>query len=95
MGKGRNKKRHAEPDANPLHGLSASVILERGGACVRIDEVPADQAFNVLAELLGAMRMVAKVAPELTVELTPIAGYSPLEVTDDGDEQCRRIGFRA
>ena len=88
------KKRRKKED-NPLLGLRASVILERAGACVRVDEVPADQAFTVLAELLGAMRMVAKVAPELTVELTPVPGGTPIDVIEDdyAEEGHRRVGF--
>jgi hypothetical protein len=61
---------------------------------VRVDEVPAVEAFNVLAELLGAMRVAARACPELTVELTPVAGYSPLEVNTDDIGAKRRVGFR-
>jgi hypothetical protein len=92
MGKKKKKR-----DANPLDGLTASVILERGGACVRIDDVPAPQAFDVLAELLGAMRVAAKLCPELTVELSPVAGYSPVSVVDDeyAEEGRHIVGFHS
>lgn len=81
---------------SPLDGLTASVIVERGEGCVRVDGVQADQAFAVLGELMEAMRLMATRYPELTRELQPVAGYSPLEIRDDGDEQCgRRAGFSA
>jgi hypothetical protein len=101
MGKHRKStksgsSKHGTSD-NPLDGLKASVILERGGACVRIDDVPAPHAFDVLAELLGAMRVAAQHCPELTTELTPVAGYAPLDVRDDdyADEGRHVAGFHA
>jgi hypothetical protein len=84
-----------KPSGSPLAGLKASVILERAGACVRVDDVPACEAFNVLAELLGAMRVAASVCPELTVELSPVAGYSPLDVNTDDIGAKRKVGFRS
>jgi len=94
--KGESPKVKRASRRNPLANLKASVILERAGACVRVDDVPAVDAFNVLAELIGAMRVAASLCPELTVELSPVAGYSPLDVRDDEyAEQGRRVGFRA
>ena len=82
----------------PLGGLKASVILERSGACVRLDDVPAADAFTVLAGLLDAMRVAQAAYPELIAELSPVAGYSPLEVRDDEYAEQgripRRVGFR-
>ncbi len=79
---------------SPLDGLTASVIIERGEGCVRVDGVAAADAFTVLAELLEAMRLMATRYPELTRELQPVAGYAPLEVRDDiGANGRRRVGF--
>lgn len=83
-----------KPDASPLDGLTASVIIDRGEGCVRVDGVKASDAFAVLGELLEAMRLMATRYPELTRELQPVAGYSPLEVNTD-DIGARRAGFTA
>jgi hypothetical protein len=93
MAKARSKP-VSKAGASPLAGLKASVILERAGACVRVDDVPACEAFSVLAELLGAMRVAASVCPELVVELSPVAGYSPLDVNTDDIGAKRKMGFR-
>jgi hypothetical protein len=34
------------------------------------------------------------VCPELTVELSPVAGYSPLDVNTDDIGAKRKMGFR-
>lgn len=83
--------RRAPP--SPLDGLKAKVVIERNGAAVSIEDVEAKDAFTVLAELLDAMRVTAKVYPELTQELQPVGGGS-IEYHDDEDWEGRKVGFR-
>jgi hypothetical protein len=90
------KQRRRVVQNSPLDGLTASVIVERGEGCVRVDGVKASDSFAVLGELLEAMRLMTTRYPELLKELQPVAGYAPLEVHDDDyAEQGRQVGFRA
>jgi hypothetical protein len=88
-------RKRGKVHTSPLDGLTASVIVERGEGCVRVDGVKAADAFAVLGELLDAMRLMTTHYPELTRELQPVAGYAPLDVRDDEyAEQGNRVGFR-
>ncbi len=77
----------------------ASVILERNGACIRIDDVPANQAGIVLGDMLKTFRLLEKKFPELIRELDAVNGGTPVDVTDDDyaeqgqQKRPRRVGF--
>lgn len=78
-----------------LAGKKATVYVERNGAGIRIEDVPASQAATVLADMLEAMRALSAHYDELVVDLPPVPGGSPVEYTDDwsGDSRKRRVGF--
>jgi hypothetical protein len=74
----------------------ATVYLERNGLTIRVDDVQADQAGLVAADLLMAFRLLRRKFPELISELQPVAGGYPVEVTDDDwSDDGKRAGFRA
>lgn len=80
---------------SPLTGKTASVHLERNGLSIRIDDVPAAEAACVAFDLLEAMRLMTRFAPELVPDLNPVGGYSPLDTSaDDWQQDDRRAGFR-
>lgn len=83
--------------ASLLEGKKATVYLERNGLTIRVDDVPAETAGLVAADMLEAVRLLTKQYPELIAELQPVAGYAPLETGDDDwqDDGRRRTGFRA
>ena len=81
-----------------LAGRKASVVLERNGAAIRIDDVPAAQAGLVLADMLATFRVLQKKYPELVVDLEPVNGGTPIDVVDDDwqdDSRAKRVGFVA
>jgi hypothetical protein len=79
-----------------LAGKKAVVCLERNGLSIRVDDVEADKAGLVAADLLMAYRLLRKSFPELITELQPVGGGYPMEVTEDGwAEEGRRLGFKA
>lgn len=79
-----------------LAGKKATVCLERNGLSIRVDDVPAETAGLVAADLLAAFRLLRGTYAELIQELQPVGGYAPLDVTDDDwqeDGRTRRTGF--
>lgn len=83
-------------DPSLLAGKKAVVCLERNGLSIRVDDVEADTAGLVAADLLMAFRLLRAKYPELITELQPVGGGYPVEVTDDdwSDEGRKRTGFR-
>lgn len=79
-----------------LDGKKASVCVERVGLTIRVDDVPANEAGLVAADILRAVRELTKHFPELVPELQPVPGGSPVEMPDDYWEEGRgrRVGFR-
>lgn len=78
-----------------LAGRKATVLLERNGLTIRVDDVEADKAGLVAADLLMAFRLLRASYSELIQELQPVGGGYPLEVTDDDwAEEGKRAGFR-
>ena len=88
-----NRKRRP-PDAT-LRGVIASVIVERNGAVLRFDNVPADDAPTVLAATLEAFRVLTKTYPELIPGPETVPGGTPIDVADDewGENGRKRLGF--
>ncbi len=79
-----------------LAGKKAVVCLERNGLSIRVDDVEADKAGLVAADLLMAYRLLRQSFPELIAELQPVGGGYPLEVTEDGwADDGKRAGFTA
>lgn len=78
-----------------LAGKKAVVIVERCGAMIRVDDIPASEAGVVLADMLEVFRVLQKNYPELVVDLDPVGGGTPIDV-DDGDAELesKRVGFR-
>lgn len=76
-----------------LTGKRACVSVERNGASIRIDDVPAGQSPEVLADLLEAMRALTEHFPELVVDLNPVPGGAPVD-GDASEFGARRVGFR-
>lgn len=80
-----------------LAGRKATVWVERNGAGVRIEDVPATESAAVLADLLEAFRALTEHYSELVQDLTPVPGGSPVEYSDDWQyepgESRRRVGF--
>lgn len=89
--------RARKPAPSLLAGKKATVCLERNGLSIRVDDVDADVAGLVAADLLAAMRLLKAKYPELIQELQPVGGYSPVEVVDDDWSEeggrPRRAGF--
>lgn len=89
--------RRKPPAPSLLAGKKATVSIERNGLSIRVDDVDADVAGLVAADLLAAMRLLRTKYPELIQELQPVGGYSPVEVTDDDwaedGSRPRRAGF--
>jgi hypothetical protein len=81
-------------DPSLLAGKKAVVCLERNGLSIRVDDVEADKAGLVAADLLMAYRVLRKTFPELIHELIPVGGGNPVEVTDDDwSDDGHRVGF--
>lgn len=80
----------AQPSA--LEGRRATVMVERCGASIRVDDVDAMQAAAVLADMLMAFRALTREFSELVVDLTPVPGGSPVD--GDASEFGARVGFR-
>lgn len=80
-----------------LGGKKAVVCLERNGLSIRVDDVEADKAGLVAADLLMAFRLLRAKYPELIAELQPVGGGYPVEVVDDdwAEDGAKRAGFRA
>jgi hypothetical protein len=79
-----------------LAGKKAVVCLERNGLSIRVDDVEADVAGLVAADLLMAFRLLRAKYPELITELQSVGGGYPLDVRDDDwAEEGRRAGFKA
>ena len=80
-----------------LTDRKASVILERNGACIRVDDVPAAEAGLVLADMLEVFRLLQVKYPELVRDLEAIGGGPPIDVIDDDyadqSKRKRRLGF--
>jgi hypothetical protein len=86
-------RRKKEPSL--LAGRKATVVMERNGLSIRVDDVEADKAGLVAADLLMAFRLLRSKFPELIAELQPVGGGYPLDVTDDDwSEEGKRAGFR-
>jgi hypothetical protein len=85
----------AKAPSNPLARRTASVILERNGACIRVDDVPGTQAAVVLAQLLTDFRALQRRFPELIVDLGSVCGGPTVDVPEEYEdaEQRRRVGF--
>ena len=74
----------------------ATVAMERNGLTIRVDDVEADKAGLVAADLLMAFRLLRAKYPELIQELQPVGGGYPVDVVDDDwAEDGKRAGFRA
>lgn len=89
--------RKKTPDPSLLKGRKATVCLERNGLSIRVDDVDADTAGLVAADLLAVYRLLTKTYPELIQEMQPVGGYTPVSVTDDDwqdDGRAPRAGFR-
>jgi len=90
-------KRNTHARKGPLTDLKADVAVERNGAMIKVEGVPAAQAGVVLADILSTFRLITKKYPELVVDLGSIPGGSPTDVVDDdyADESRRRkrVGF--
>ncbi len=88
-------RRKREPSL--LAGKKAVVLLERNGLSIRVDDVDADTAGLVAADLLMAFRLLRQKYPELIQELQSVGGGYPLDVTDDdwSDDGTKRAGFKA
>jgi hypothetical protein len=80
-----------------LAGKKATVFLERNGLTIRVDDVEADKAGLVAADLLMAFRLLRAKYPELIQELQSVGGGYPLEVVDDewAEDGVKRAGFKA
>lgn len=76
-----------------LAGKKATVCLERNGASIRVDDVPASQAAAVLADMLQAYRALTEHFPELVQDLAPVPGGVPVDVVDEWAEESHRVGF--
>lgn len=79
-----------------LAGKKATVIVERNGAAIRVDDVAARDAGMVLADLLTVFRTLTKQFDELTPDLDAVGGGQPIEVVDDEwaeEGQRKRVGF--
>lgn len=80
-----------------LANLKASVAVERAGAMIKVDDVPAAQAGVVLADILQAFRAIARKYPEVVADLDPVPGGYPVDASEDGwaDEsrKKKRVGF--
>lgn len=79
----------------PLTGKTATVQIERNGLSIRIDDVDASECAVVAYDLLLAMRLLRRSYGELTPDLNPVPGGTPLEISEDdwGDDDRRRAGF--
>jgi hypothetical protein len=88
------KRKSAAPSM--LAAKKATVYLERNGLTIRVDDVQADQAGLVAADLLMAFRLLRRKFPELISELQPVGGGYPVSVEDDDwSDEGKRAGFRA
>ena len=80
----------------PLTGKTATVSIERNGLSIRIDDVPASESAMVAYDLLLAMRVLRASYSELTPDLNPVPGGTPLAIDDEewDSDGRRRAGFR-
>jgi len=74
-----------------LAGKRACVSVERNGASIRIEDVPAMECASVLASLLDAFRDLTSHYEELVPDLTPVPGGAPVD--GDASEFGAQIGF--
>jgi hypothetical protein len=79
-----------------LDGKKATVYLERNGLTIRVDDVPAETAGLVAADMLEAVRVLTTKYPELVTGPDTVPGGYPTPVTDDewSEDGRRRTGFR-
>ena len=76
-----------------LAGKRASVSVERNGAAIRIEDVPASQSAEVLADLLSVFRELTQHYDELVQELGTVPGGSPVDGDASDYGAKRRVGF--
>lgn len=88
------RKRKVEPSL--LDGKKATVYLERNGLTIRVDDVPAETAGLVAADMLEAIRVLTTKYPELVSGPDTVPGGYPTSVTEDewSEDGRRRTGFR-
>jgi hypothetical protein len=88
--------RRKKPSPSLLEGKKATVFMERNGLTIRVDDVDADKAGLVAADLLMAFRLLRTNFPELIDILPPVEGGYPIDVRDDEwAEEGHRAGFKA
>lgn len=90
--------RKKKPEPSLLAGKNATVFMERCGLTIRVDDVQADQAGLVAADLLMAFRLLRKSFDELTECLPDVGGGTPIPFVDDEwaeDGRGKRAGFTA
>jgi len=75
-----------------LTGKKATVWIERNGAGIRIEDVPATESAAVLADLLEAFRALTQHYDELLPDLTPVPGGAPVD-GDASEFGAKRVGF--
>jgi len=78
---------------SPLAGKKACVGVERNGAYIRIEDVPAMESASVLASLLDAFRELTGHYEELVPDLNSVPGGAPVD-GDASEFGARRVGFR-
>jgi hypothetical protein len=76
-----------------LAGKKAVVFVERNGCGIRIEDVPALESAAVLADLLSAFRELTSHYEELTVDLTPVPGGTPVDGDASDFGARKRVGF--
>lgn len=80
-----------------LAGKTATVWVERNGAGLKLEDVPATEAPLILADMLAAFRALETSFPEMIRELDPVPGGAPLDVRDDEyaeqGTRRKRLGF--
>jgi hypothetical protein len=79
-----------------LTGRKSCIVVERAGASIRVDDVPAKDAALVVAEILAGFRAISKKYPEVIPDLEPVGGSTcATDVRDDdwAEEGRKRVGF--
>jgi hypothetical protein len=81
-----------------LEGKRATVYVERAGACIKIDDVPASLAGVALWQILRTFRELGRTHPELREGPDVVPGGVPIDVSEDewadeGSVRPRRVGF--
>ena len=80
-----------------LAGKTATIWVERNGAGLKMEDVPASEAPLLLADLLAAFRALEKSFPEMIQDLGAVPGGAPIDVTDDDwaddGRRRKRLGF--